>query len=325
MKIFQILLAALMAAMLAGTAPAADVADRIVAVVNDEVITLVELNRAFEPYGRNIEANYKGTDKENVLKQNKTLLLQRLVDQILIEQESKKGGKGIAAIKDEEVMAVVNDMLARNKVSMDDYLKKLAAEGNNLEAVKKEIRGQMLRMRLLRMEVQSKIVITDEEIGAYYNKHLQEYEGKEAVYIKQILLPAPAGMDWKERQQIREQAISLRQRIIAGEQFEALAAQYSKGPAADQGGDIGFVEKGVILPVVEKAAFSLPKGQLSDVIESDLGFHIVAVMDKRGAGIKPLPQVRTEIKSKIEEEKLAKKYDEWIDGIRKKSFIDIRL
>ena len=86
-----------------------------------------------------------------------------------------------------------------------------------------------------------------------------------------------------------------------------LAAQYSKGPAAAQGGDIGFVERGVILPEVEKAAFGLPVGQVSDVIETEMGFHIIAVVDKRGAGLKPLPAVRNEIKAKIEDEKARQK------------------
>jgi peptidyl-prolyl cis-trans isomerase SurA len=304
---------------------AAEVTDRIVAVVNDEVITLTELNRAFEPYAKNIDASYKGNDKEAVIKQNKTVFLHRLIDQMLIEHEAQKAGAGLAAIKDEEVMTVLKDMLDKNNMSMETYSKKLAADGNTLDAVKKEIKGQLLRMRLLRREVQSKIMVTDEELGDYYDKHRQDYEGKEAVRIKQILLPAPAGADKTMRENAKEQARQLRERILKGEPFEQLAAQYSKGPAAAQGGDIGFVERGVILPDVEKAAFALPVGQISDVIESEMGFHIIGVVDKRGAGLKPMPMVRDEIKAKIEDEKLAKKYDEWIESVRKRSFIDIRL
>jgi len=311
--------------MIGGAAVAADVADRIVAVVNDDVITLAELNRAFEPYAKNIRANYQGADKETVLKQNRDALLQRLIDQMLIEHEAKKAGTGIAAIKDEEVMDVLNDMLTKNKITMADYQKKLIAEGNTLENIKQEIKAQMLRMRLLRREVQSRILITDEEIGEFYDKHRQDYEGKEAVRIKQILLPVRADADKKERDRLRNQALQLRERILKGEPFEPLAAQFSKGPAAAQGGDIGFVERGIILPEVEKAAFGLSVGQLSDVIETEMGFHLIAVVDKRGAGLKPLPVVRNEIKAKIEDEKIAKKYDEWIDGLRKRSFIDIRL
>lgn len=319
---FTSILAAL---MIGGAAAAADVADRIVAVVNDDVITLAELNRAFEPYAKNIEANYKGSDKETVLRENKAAMLQRMIDQMLIEHEAKKAGTGIAAIKDEEVMDVLNDMLTKNNAKLADYEKRLIAEGNTLENVKKEIKGQMLRMRLLRREVQSRILITDQEIGEFYDKHRQDYEGKEAVRIKQILLPVRADADKKERDGARSLALQLRERILKGEPFEQLAAQFSRGPAAAQGGDIGFVERGVILPEVEKAAFGLSVGQLSDVIETEMGFHLIAVVDKRGAGLKPLPVVRNEIKAKIEDEKIAKKYDEWIDGIRKRSFVDVRL
>jgi len=324
-KFFKIGLAAILLIGLACGAVAAAVTDRIVAVVNDEVITLAELNRGFEPYAKNIEANYKGNDKEATLQQNKKVFLQRLIDQMLIEQQAKKAGAGFTAVSDEDVMNVVKDMLAKNNLSMENYVKKLAAEGNSLEAVKKEISGQMLRMRLLRREVQSKILVTDEEIGEYYEKNRQDYEGKEAVRIKQILLPVAADADKKTRDSVKEQARQLRERISQGEPFEILAAQYSKGPAAAQGGDIGFVERGVMVPEAEKAAFSLPAGQVSDVIETEMGFHIIAVVDKRGAGLKPLPAVRNEIKAKIEDEKVAKKYDEWIEDIRKKSFIDVRL
>lgn len=325
MNVFKIGLTTILALLLLCSVTGAEVADRIVAVVNDDVITLAELNRLFEPYAKNIEANYKGSDKATVLQQNKAALLQRMVDQMLIEHEAKKAGTGVATIKDDEVMDVLNDMLTKNKVTMADYQKKLAEEGNTLENVKKEIKGQMLRMRLLRREVQSKILITDEEIGAFYDKHRQDYEGKEAVHIKQILLPVPADADKGTRERAKVQALQLRDRIAKGEPFEMLAAQYSKGPAAAQGGDIGFVERGVIVPEVERAAFGLSVGQMSDVIESEMGFNIIAVVDKRGAGLKPLPVVRNEIKAKIEDEKVGKKYDEWIEGLRKQSFIDMRL
>ncbi len=321
----KICLTTILAILLVCGTVAAEVADRIVAVVNDEIITLGELNRAFEPYAKNIAATYKGNDMETVLQQNKAVFLQRLIEQILIEHEAKKAGPVFSTVKDEEVMAAIMDMLTKNNMSMDKYLKKLASEGKTLHAVKKDISSQILRMRLLRREVQSKIVVTDEEIGEYYDQHRQEYEGKDAVRIRQILLTAPADKDERTRASAREQARQLHERILKGESFERLAAQYSKEPAAAQGGDIGFVARGSILPNVEKVAFDLPVGQVSEVIETELGFHIIMVIDKRGAGLKSMPVVRNEIKAKIENEKLSKKYDEWINDIRKKSFVDIRL
>jgi len=302
----------------------ADIVDKIVAVVNEDVITLSGFNAAFEPYRKNIEENYQGKDKEAVIRQGKEAFLQRLIDNMLIEQEAKKTGVGIV-IKDEEVMEVIKDMLVKRKTSMDAFLKSLDREGNSLESVKRDIRNQIMRMRLLRREIKAKIVVSDEEIGEYYNKNRQNYEGKEAVRIKQILLLLPPKANKTMRMKVKDQTNNLRKRIKNGEPFELLAVKYSQGPEAKQGGEVGFIERGVIIPEVESIAFSLLVGQVSEVIESSLGFHIVMVVDKRGAGLKPIATAREEIKAKIEDEKLDKRYEEWITSIRKKSYIEIRL
>jgi len=302
----------------------AEVVDKIIAVVNDEIITLYEFNTAFEPYRKNIENTYKGTDKEAVIKQTREAFLQRLIDNILIEQEAKKSGVGII-VKDEDVMEVLKDVLAKQKLSMQEYLKNLANEGNSLESVKKEIRGQMMRARLLRREVKSKILVSDEEIGEYYNKNRQDYEGKETVRIKQLLLLLPPDANKTIKEKMKNEALQLHKRVMHGESFDLLIVKYSQGPAAAQGGDVGFIGRGTILPEVEAVAFRLPVGQVSDVIESSVGFHIIQVLDKQGAGVKPIAAVREEIKTKIEDEKLDKKFDEWIASVRAKSHIEIKL
>ena len=302
----------------------AEVVDKIIAVVNDEIITLTEFNTAFEPYLKNIEDNYKGKDKGAIINQAKEAFLNRLVDNLLIEQEAKKAGMGIV-IKDEEVMDVIRDMMAKKKSNMEDFKKNLAREGTSLESLKKDIRSQMMRIRLLRREIKSKVIVSDEEIGEYYNKNRQDYEGKETVRLKQIFLAIPAKADKKTKAKIKEEAGQLRKRVLAGESFELLAVKYSQGPGAAQGGDIGFIEKGTIIAAVESVAFNLPMEQVSEVIESGIGFHIIKVVDKKGAGLKPIAAVREEIKTKIEDEKLEKKYEEWITSIRKKSFIEIKM
>jgi len=302
----------------------AEVVDKIIAVVNDEIITLYEFNTAFEPYRKNIENTYKKTDKEAVIKQSREAFLQRLIDNILIEQEAKKSGAGII-VKDEEVMEVIQDMLAKQKLSMQEFSKNLAQEGKSLDSVKKEIRGQMMRARLLRREVKAKILVSDEEIGEYYNKNRQDYEGKETVRIKQILLLLPPDADKTIIAKVKNEAMQLHKRIMNGESFDLMALNYSQGPAAAQRGDVGFIGRGTIIPEVEAVAFSLPVGQVSEVIKSDVGFHIIQVVDKKGAGLKPIAAVREEIKTKIEDEKLDKKFDEWIASVRAKSHIEVKL
>jgi len=323
-KFYKKIILILWSIMLLSVPVHAEVVDRIVAVVNDEIITLYEFNAAFEPYLKNIENNYKGNDKGAVIKQTKDAFFQRMIDNILIEQEAKKTGVS-AGVKDADVMAVLQDVITKQKMSMSDFLKSLEKEGTPIESVKKEIRSQLVRMRLLRREVKDKIIVSDEEIGEYYNKHREEYEGKESVRMKQLLLLLPPNADITIKTKMKNEALRLRGLIMSGESFDLLAAKYSQGPAAAQGGDVGFIERGTIIPEVEAAAFSLPVEKVSEVIESSLGFHIIKVVDKKGAGLKPIAMVREEIKAKIEDEKLDKKFDEWISSVRAKSHIETRL
>jgi parvulin-like peptidyl-prolyl isomerase len=300
----------------------AEIMERIVAVVNGEVITLSELNTAFEPFAKRIEEGYKGPDKEKVIAENRLAMLNKMIDNMIIDQEAKKMQM---IIKDEEVTDTINDFLSHRKMKMEDLLNELAKENSSIEAHRKEVKAHLLRMRLLRREIKSKVAVTEEEIGEYYLKNHEAYEGKEAVRIKQILILFPKGADAKTRAKLREELETIHKRLLKGEPFDVLAAQLAQGPAAAMTSDLGFLEKGSMLPAVESVAFSLKKDEISKVIESPVGLHIIQAVDRRGAGIKPIETVRAEIKAKLEEEKIDKKYEEWIKELRKKSLIEIRL
>src|SRR5271157_4480841 len=243
----------------------AEITERIVAVVNGDVITLSELNSAFEPFVKRIEEGYKGPDKEKVLAENRLALLNKMIDNIIIDQEAKKTQM---IIKDEEVTDTINDFLARRKMKMEDLVNELAKENSSLEAHRKDVKAHLLRMRLLRREIKSKVAVTEEEIGEYYRKNRDAYEGKEAVHIKQILIPFPKGADAKTKAKLREEMGAIHKRLLNGEQFELLAAEYSRGPSAATFSDLGFLEKGSMLPAVESVAFGLKKDEISQVIES---------------------------------------------------------
>ena len=309
--------------MIGAVIPASgEVVDRIVAIVNDDVITLSELNNAFEPYMKRIEANLTGKDRDKVVAEGRTTILNRMIDNKLIEQEAKKSG---ITVKDDEVMGVIRDMLRSRKMEMSDLLQALSKDGVTFDGYKQELKEQLQRQQLVRREIRAKIVVTDDEIGDYYRQHRDEYEGKEAIRIKQILLPVPLGTDPAIRARARELAESILKRIKNGEPFEALAAKFSQGPAVAAGGDIGYVEKGHMLPEVEKVALNMDIGEVSPVIESSQGFYIIQVVDKRGAGLKPITEVRQEIQRKLEDEKAAKKFDQWVADLRGKSLVDIKL
>lgn len=323
MKLSSTLIYIITAAVICtSVAATAEIAERIIAVVNGETITLSELNSAYEPYKKRIEETYKGPDKEKIIAENRLVLLDKLIDNIIIDQEAKKSQM---IIKDEEVTDTINDFLSRRKMRMEELINELAKENSSIEAHRKEVKAHLLRMRLLRREIRSKVTVTEEEIGAYYLKNREAYEGKESLRIKQILILFPKGADVKTKDKLRDEMNAIHKRLLNGEPFDFLAAQFSQGSAGATAGDLGFVEKGSMLPTVEDVAFSLKKDEISKVIESSIGLHIIQAIDRRGAGIKPIESVREEIKAKIEEEKIDKKYEEWIKELRRKSLIEIKL
>ncbi|MBN1665187.1 MAG: peptidylprolyl isomerase [Deltaproteobacteria bacterium] len=296
--------------------------DGIAAVVNNEIITLYELNEAFAPIQKKIDANYKGDNKAKLVSDTKEALLNRMIEGSLIEQETKKSG---IVIKDEEVAEAINNILANRQITKDELAKLLEKDGMTLEAYTKDMKMQIGRMKLVRREINAKVSVADDEIGAYYSAHRDLFEGKEAVRIWQILLSFPTGAGAQGKADLKAEAEAVVKQLKSGERFEVLASKYAGGSAAAAGGDLGFIERGLILPEVEEVAFQLPLEEISPVIESSVGFHIIKITDKRGAGVKSMESVRHEIREKILEEKAEKRYGGWIQELRKKSHIEIRI
>jgi peptidyl-prolyl cis-trans isomerase SurA len=321
MKIGKAVLAGVAAVFLSSVIQAA-VTDRIVAVVNDEVITLSEWNNAFEAYRERIDASYQGPDQEKIRAENKLILLNRMIDNLLMEQEARKTA---ITVRNEEVTDAINDVQKQRKMSEDEFGKALEREGMTPDSYRKDVRDQLMRIKLIRRDIKSRVAVTDEEIGEYYRKHREDYEGKDAVRIKQILFVLPNEADSAMKEKLRADAGEIHRRLMNGEPFNQLSARYSQGPEAAAGGDIGYIEQGAILHEVDEAAFSLPLNQISRVIESSVGFHIIQVIDRRGAGFKAIENVREEIREKIDREKMEKKFGEWLDELRKKSHIEIKL
>ncbi len=300
----------------------AEVADRIVAIVNDEVITLRELNLTIDTFVKRIEKNYPGVPREKIREEVVTPILNNMIEETLLKQEAKRLG---ITVKDEEVTTTINDVLTKRNWKLEDVKANLEKEGVSYDEYREMTRNNIIKGRVIRREIQSKIAVSNEEIGNYYREHRSEYEGKEAARIRQILIPVPKDADADTRNKMKAEAEDVLKKLKGGVPFDQLALQYSHGAAQGTGGDMGFIEKGTMLPAVDEVAFKLKVGETSDVIESPLGFHIIQIVDKRGAGAKPLSAVRGEIDDIIGREKAEKKYADWMAELRKRSYIEIRL
>jgi peptidyl-prolyl cis-trans isomerase SurA len=298
-----------------------EIVDRVIAVVNDDVITQYELDSTVELVLKRNEQNIRPEDRERITAEARKALLDRLIEDLILRQEARRLG---IVIREEELTASIQEALAKRNLSIDTLQEALIKDGTTYEKYREATRSDMIKARILQREIRPRVSVTNEEIGAFYQEHRDEYEGKLRVRLLMIALPVPAGSDEAAKEAQRTKAESILKRIRAGEYFEALANENSMGQGRS-GGDIGYVEKGSMNPIIEEVAFNLKPGEVSGVIETPQGFYIIRALDKRGGGSLSLKATRAEIEERLYAEKMEKKYTEWLAEKRQKAHIEIRM
>jgi len=300
---------------------ASEVLDRIVAVVNEDIILLSELRERMAPYAQRIHR--QGLDPDN---ERKTLfkvreeILNRLVDEKLTDQEIQRNE---IQVDSAEIDSTIERIKTSNSFTDEDLRGFLAQEQITMEQYRDRIKEQVLRTRLVNFQVKSKVVITEEEIRAYYDDHPELFGGKIRYHLSNILLRVPDFSTDAEETALRGRMRQLRSRIEAGEAFADLAQIYSQSPSAADGGDIGEFETESLSPQIQAALDGLKPGQTTATLETDQGlqlFYVEAI--NRGEGT-PLERVRDEIHHKLFTELVDDKFLSWLEDLRGQSHIKI--
>ncbi len=297
--------------------------DGIAAVVNGEVVTYYEVNQMLDAYIAGLPKTISDEEKANAIREAREGVVNRLINESLLVQEAARLG---IVVQEEEVNASVQALLKRENLTLDRFKEVLLQEGGDYETYKKNVREHMMKMRVAAREINAKISISDDEVGEYYAKHRDTYEGREAVRMRQILFALPGEAKPEVRQTLLASAEAAAAKWKGGAPFEeVLKEAVARGAQSSAGDDTGYIEKGVMMPEVDQVAFSLKVDEISDVIATSAGYHIIQVLDKRGAGLKPLTAVRDEIREEIFRAKTNEKMEEWVAELRKKAYIDIKM
>ncbi len=301
-----------------------EVVDRIVALVNNEVITSSELEETGRRFFDQVQQSTSPLEREGKLREARKAVLEQLIENKLLDQEirSKK-----IEVPDREVDAAIREVMDHNHITENELKKALAKEGLTYSYYRQHVREGLGKMHLVNREIKSKIVIKEEELRKTYNQNLKEYTDQLEVKVQQIFFPVPQPL-WATEEKIiaiRQEAQSVLEKARRGEDFAQLARNHSKGPEAAEGGVLGFFKLKELRPELEEAAFKLKPGELSDLIKSPEGFHILRVMERKGGAPKPFAEVQDKIRDEMVQAEAERQFREWMKALRARAYVDVRL
>ena len=294
--------------------------DRVVARVNNSVITLGTLEDRVTVFSSQMKTS--GSVGEQLPKKK---LMKGILDEMIAEklqtQEAKKLGMKVAEKTLEEAL---DDLYNSNNITSEQFKEMLKNEGSDLEAYKEVIRDQILVARIRRSIIGSGAV-KERSIRKYYRKNKKDYWVPEKITASHIMLIKENGSSDKEIQLNKKKAEKILQQVQGGEEFSELAKKYSEDVSAHSGGGLGTIDRGTMMPEFENAAFNLKIGEVSKVVETANGFHIIKCDNIIPGYVKEYKMVRSEIESILRSKKKKKKYEEWLKELKKASFIEISL
>ena len=324
------------AALLLGalTLHADTVVEEIVARINNDIITRSEYDRNRDELRNEVkQANVSNPDQVFAERDKDTL--KQIIDQKLLIQK----GRDLGITADAELVKRMDEIRKNAGLSsMEDLEKAAEQQGVNYEEWKQNLRDQIITRQVIQREVGQKLQMTQEEMQAYYEKHKQEMAQPEQVRLSEILIPTETAaadstpdkpnmvpMSDEQIAQQKAKADQVLAQIKAGKPFEDMAKQYSGGPTAAQGGDLGLFKRGVMAKELEDKTFDQMKaGEVSDVLRTKQGFVVLKVTEHAQPGVPALKDVEEQVQEGVYYEKLQPALRAYLTKLREDAFIDIK-
>ena len=295
------------------------ITNRVVAIVNDELVTLYELNTMMQLL-TGIPSEQLKSKSEDAYFKARQKVLDDLINQKIVFEKVKELE---IEVTDKEVDQAIERVKTDNQLTQEDLLSELKKQGTNYEAYKKSIKEELERVQLINYEVKSKIILREEELKEYYNTHREEFTREGRVRLALIFLKQEDPADKKEARDLYQKAQEILLMIKDGKNFANLAEKFSNGPGASEGGDLGVFKMSQLNPEMAEIIKDLSAGEVSEPVVRPYGIKIIKVEEKDGGGEKSLAQVQNAIRTILYRKELDKKYSAWIKELRKRAYIKI--
>jgi peptidyl-prolyl cis-trans isomerase C len=281
----------------------------VLARVNGEAVTKVDFDRLVKNMELSANQPIPAERRDEILRK----ALDQLVTYTVLSQETKARQ---VTVSDADIEGNLKQMRAQFP-NEEDFKKALAARGLTIEKLKSDARVDMSISKMMDAELATKPAPTDVQIREFYDKNPDKFETARASHI---LFKVDEKADEAAKKKILAQAEAVLKQVKGGADFAGLAKKHSADGSAQQGGDLGFFNKGQMVPAFDQAAFSMLPGQVSEIVTTQFGYHIIKVTDRKPVAF---DQVSPKIKEFLTEQQNRERAQAFIDGLKQKARIEV--
>ena len=299
--------------LLGGERASGETVNRIVAIVNDEVITDADVASQVSSI---MDEQQLSDPTEAELLELHMMVLRNLIEQRLILQEAKKLGVTVSA---DDVNKRVEAMRSRAG-SEEQFQRRLAESALTEEKLREKLREQLLVQRIVDDKVRSSISVTPLEVSRALGAHPEQAQSGERVRALHLLVRVT-----EDRPEAKAKTLidDLHRKLTHGADFSELATRYSEDPSAEDGGRMEWVAQGELLPELDQALFRLPVESISEPIQTRLGFHLLKVEERRAAAELPVTEANRTVTLQLYQQKFEEAMKRWLNELRSRAYIDI--
>lgn len=291
------LLAALLVYAAVGSAQNTVPPDTTLVTVNGSPVRASEVRLVMQNIGAQMQRTGQQIDEERLFQ----AATQQVVDTKLLAQEAQRRGLKADQESIDSIMTQIENE-AGGREALQGFLGGMSLP---YDQFRDSVRESMLAQLLIDQAVRPTVSVTDQEVEEFYTQNPRFFERPEQVHARHILITVDEGATEAVKADAKARAEQARQRATAGEDFATLAKEVSEGPSAPNGGDLGFFSADRMVKPFADAAFALESGQISQVVETRFGYHVIKVEERRAAGTQPLDEVRDSLRNGLVERKMA--------------------
>ncbi len=288
-----------------------------VATVNGKAISYEDFENELTLYKQRMQAQGMQIP-EQLQGQVRSEVLDQLIGRELIYQASKKSGVKVDTAKVEQELAAIKQRFPDQK-KFEEALGKMNLSE---EKLRNQITERSMIRSFIEKEIVSKIEVTDEEAKSFYEKNPNYFKRPEEVHAQHILIKSSEGDDDTKKSESRKELMEIKKRADAGEDFSELAKAHSQGPSATNGGDLGYFSKGKMVPPFEKAAFALEPNEMSDIVETRFGYHLIKVLDRREASTVSFDEAQAKIVANLRNQKVQTEVASYVKTLRSEAKVE---